>query len=112
MRCYLDRDGIFNYDDGYVGSIRNFRWYQEIFEILGILKDNGYSSFVVVTNQSGIGRKYYNEEDFQRLSRYMSDVVIQKTGIELEIVHCPHLPEDKCRCIKPNTGMFERYKII
>ncbi len=111
MKCFLDRDGIFNYDDGYVGTIERFRWYENIFIILSILKSKGCSSFIVITNQSGIGRGYYSEDSFVKLSKWMCDVVEQKVGIKLKIVYCPHKPEDNCKCRKPKTGMFEHFII-
>ena len=63
MICFLDRDGIFNVDHGYVGTIDRFTWNKSIFKILLYLKQLGYQ-FVLVTNQSGIGRGYYTLSDF------------------------------------------------
>lgn len=111
MRCYLDRDGVFNHDDGYVGTIERFRWHPEIFRILELLKTKGYQSFVLVTNQSGIGRGYYSENSFLELSQWMCKIVEIKSKIKLEIVYCPHKPEDNCGCRKPKSGMFSNYDI-
>ena len=57
--CYLDRDGVFNHHLPYVGTLDRFIWYSEIIDILKILKGFNYR-FILVTNQSGIGRGYYS----------------------------------------------------
>lgn len=111
MKCFLDRDGVFNYDNGYVGTIERFQWYSEIFAIMRILQKKGCTSFIVVTNQSGIGRGYYTKNSFINLSKWMSNVVKEKTGINLTIVYCPHTPQDNCSCRKPKSGMFDIFKI-
>ena len=111
MRCFLDRDGVVNYDDGYVGTIKRFRWYHEIFDIMNTLKNKGYTSFVIVTNQSGIGRRYYTKESFLELSSWVEEIISKKTGISVETRYCPHTPEDNCGCRKPKIGMFDKYLI-
>ena len=111
MRCYLDRDGVINHDLGYVGTIERFEWFIEIFDIIQLLKGKGYKSFVVITNQSGIGRGYYTADAFKKLSTWMSKEIEEKVDVILEILHCPHTPEDRCNCRKPKTGMFEKFNI-
>ena len=111
MRCYLDRDGIINHDFGYVGTIDRFQWYEEIFEIIKLLKEKGYKSFVVITNQSGIGRGYYTENAFQELSEWMWIKIKEKVDVEIEIIYCPHKPDERCKCRKPKTGMFKKFII-
>ncbi len=67
---FLDRDGVINRDDGYVFEIEKFVFLDGIFELAGAAKALGYLS-IVVTNQAGIGRGYYSEDDFFRLSDWM-----------------------------------------
>lgn len=110
MICFLDRDRIFNVDHGYVGTLDRFTWNTDIFLLLSALKAHGYS-FVLVTNQSGIGRNYYSIKDFYALSFYMLNYLYDSCGVELEINYCPHLPSDNCKCRKPSPGMISRYKI-
>ena len=103
---FLDRDGIVNVDHGYVSAIDNFEFSKGIFELMKSFKDAGYLLFVI-TNQSGIGRGYYSESDFQKLTQWMMKA-LQKQGITIEkVFHCPHTPDDHCHCRKPNTGMIE-----
>ena len=106
--CFLDRDGVINYDFGYVGTIKRFEWIPEIFEILRLLKSIGYK-FVLVTNQSGLSRKYYSLHDFYHLSFWMLNE-LHRNGIGLEINYCPHCPSDLCKCRKPLPAMINRYQ--
>ena len=110
MICFLDRDGVINVDYGYVGSLDRFTWHPEIFDILICLKKRGYR-FVLVTNQSGIGRGYYTLKDFYDLSFYLLDYLAINFCIDLEINFCPHHPQDNCKCRKPLPGMLSRYDI-
>ena len=66
--CYLDRDGVFNHHLPYVGTLDRFIWYQEIIEILKILDSFNYR-FILVTNQSGIGRGYYSIAEFNQINK-------------------------------------------
>ncbi len=102
---FLDRDGVINYDPGYVYRIEDFEFMPGIFEALAGFMMLGYEIFVV-TNQSGIGRGYYSEDDFAKLSKYMIDE-FKSHGIEIKkIYHCPHTPIDDCNCRKPKPGMI------
>lgn len=104
---FLDRDGVINKDNGYVCNIDDFYFCDGVIEALAEFYKAGYM-LVVVTNQSGIGRGYYSEEDFKILSDYMLDV-FAKNGVKIEkIYHCPHAPEQKCSCRKPSSGMILR----
>ena len=104
---FLDRDGIINVDHGYVSKIKDFEFSDGIFALVKLFSDAGYLIFVV-TNQSGIGRGYYSEEDFITLSDWMI-VEFKKQGLKIEkVYYCPHSPEEKCHCRKPETGMIEQ----
>lgn len=67
----------------------------------------GYE-IIIITNQSGIGRKYYSKDDFLNLTNWMVEE-FKKNGINiLNTYFCPHSPEDTCNCRKPNIGMIEQ----
>ena len=108
---FLDRDGIINIDHGYVSRIEDFDFSEGIFRLLSFFKQAGYI-FYIVTNQSGIGRGYYSEEDFQTLSSWMIKKFKQKSIDIASIYHCPHAPEANCNCRKPLSGMLEKYHNI
>ena len=103
---FLDRDGIINIDHGYVSKIENFEFNEGIFDFLHIFIKKGYKLFIV-TNQSGIGRNYYTQEDFETLTQWMLEA-FKKQNITIESVHhCHHAPEELCACRKPATGMVD-----
>ncbi len=106
---FLDRDGIINVDHSYVHKSEEFEFNKGIFQVLQHFLSLDYVLFIV-TNQSGIGRGYYSEDDFKKLTSWMinkftcKDITIQK------VYHCPHHPDEGCKCRKPKTGMFEKAK--
>lgn len=110
MRCFLDRDGILNYDYGYVGTLQRFKWIDQVFPVLSLLAARGYS-LAIVTNQSGLARNYYTLSDFYDISFYMLDYLHKVHGLSVEINFCPHHPGSSCQCRKPLPGMLLRYKI-
>lgn len=102
---FLDRDGVINVDHGYVSSVGEFQFMDNLFDVLRSLSGKGYV-LVVVTNQSGIGRGYYTESDFKKLTRWMLRQ-LSLEGIELAAVYsCSHSPEEGCNCRKPSPGML------
>lgn len=104
---FLDRDGIVNVDHGYISKIEDFEFTDGILELMKHFQNAGYQLFII-TNQSGIGRGYYSEKDFQILTQWMLEA-LKKEGITIrEVYHCPHTPDDKCQCRKPETGMIEQ----
>ena len=103
---FLDRDGIINVDHGYVYKTEDFKFIEGIFDLLKLFTDAGYLIFIV-TNQSGIGRGYYSEKDFTTLTEWMIKEFRNNNIIIEEVYHCPHSPEEKCHCRKPETGMIE-----
>ncbi|MCB4742663.1 MAG: D-glycero-beta-D-manno-heptose 1,7-bisphosphate 7-phosphatase [Sulfurovum sp.] len=104
---FLDRDGIINIDYGYVHSIDSFKFIDGIFELTKYFSNAGYLIFVI-TNQSGICRGYYTEDDFLTVTAWMVKQ-FSKYGIAINgVYHCPHTPDTNCHCRKPNTGMVEQ----
>ena len=102
---FFDRDGVINADHGYVFRIGDFHFMEGIFPVLRHLSAKGYL-LIVVTNQSGIGRGYYTENDFDTLTAWMNQQLVDE-GVELAAVyHCPHSPDAGCGCRKPEPGMF------
>lgn len=102
---FLDRDGVINLDKAYVSKIEDFEFCEGVFEALTHFQNLGYL-VIIVTNQSGIGRGYYTEEDFQKLTAWMRKELLH-VRIKIDAVyHCPHAPEANCACRKPQSGMF------
>lgn len=111
---FLDRDGTINVDHGYVYKIEDFEFLPGAIDALRILQDKGYL-LIIITNQSGIARGYYTEDDYDMLTKYMLNE-LKKEGINIaDVFHCPHLPDAKvekyrvdCDCRKPKLGLFEQ----
>lgn len=111
---FLDRDGVINVDYGYVHKPENFEFVEGIFSLCAAAQSSKYL-IVVVTNQAGIARGYYSEEQFFSLMNWVKHQFIQR-GIALSAVyHCPFHPihgigpyrrESADR--KPAPGMFLR----
>ena len=107
--AFLDRDGVINKDTGYLYKIDEFEFTEGCIEALSLLQQKGFS-IIVVTNQSGIGRGYYTEADYQMLTQWYRQQ-LSDNGITITAVfHCPHKPEDQCTCRKPKPGLFLQAK--
>ena len=88
----LDRDGTINVEKDYLHKIEDFEFEKNVVEALKIFSDLGYT-MAVVTNQSGIARGYYTEDDLQKLNEYIKRE-LEKHGIIIEkFYYCPHHPE-------------------
>lgn len=113
---FLDRDGIINVDGHYVHKIEDFHFMDGIFDFCRKAKEKGYL-LIVFTNQSGIARGYYTEEDFLKLTDWMCQR-FQKEGVSLDhVYYCPFHPtkgigEYKKESMdrKPNPGMLMKAK--
>lgn len=106
---FLDRDGTINIDYGYVYEIDKFKFIPGVIEALKILNDLGYI-LIIITNQSGIGRKYFTEEQFNKLNNYMLEE-LKKHNINIsKVYYCPHIDSDNCQCRKPKLELF--YKAV
>lgn len=104
---FLDRDGVINVEKNYLHKIEDFELMDGIIDVCRNYQEKGFR-IVVVTNQSGIARGYYTEEDFAVLSSWMTDHFAEE-GVRIDrIYHCPHHEEisGPCDCRKPEPGMF------
>ena len=112
--AFLDRDGVINLDRAYVSRWEDFEFVPGAIDAMRRLKEAGYA-LVIVTNQSGIARGYYTEEQYQLLTAAMREALAD-TGAAVEAVyHCPHHPKGEvtelaieCDCRKPAPGMILR----
>ncbi|MBU5377943.1 MAG: D-glycero-beta-D-manno-heptose 1,7-bisphosphate 7-phosphatase [Pantoea sp.] len=109
---FLDRDGTLNVDHGYVHEIDNFQFIDGAIEALQELKKMGFA-LVLITNQSGIARGMFSEDQFMQLTEWM-DWSLADRDVDLDgIYFCPHLPDapveayrQACDCRKPHPGML------
>jgi D-glycero-D-manno-heptose 1,7-bisphosphate phosphatase len=109
---FLDRDGVINKDHGYVYKIEDFDFMEGIFSFINKAQNFDYK-IIIITNQAGIGRELYTEDDFNYLTEWMLDEFL-RFGCQIDkVYHCPfhptegkgkYLKDDFCR--KPNPGMI------
>ena len=102
---FLDRDGVINKDINYLHKIEDFEFINGVFEACQYFKNLSYK-IIIITNQSGISRGYYTENDFQIITNWMI-AQFKKNDINiLDVFHCPHSPDSNCNCRKPMPGML------
>ena len=102
---FLDRDGVINKEVNYLYKIEDFEFIKGIFEACLHYQNLGYK-IIIITNQSGISRGYYDESDFEKITKWMLSQ-FEKNNINiLDIFHCPHGPDSICECRKPKPGML------
>jgi D-glycero-D-manno-heptose 1,7-bisphosphate phosphatase len=109
---FLDRDGTINEEVNYLYKPEDLVILPGVPEALRELKEAGYL-LILITNQAGIARGYYTEEDCIRLNLVL-DTELKRAGAGLDAVYyCPHHPEHgigkyklHCHCRKPETGLL------
>jgi len=109
---FFDRDGVLNEDIGYLWKWEELRWLPSAIDAVKVCNDLGYFVFVV-TNQSGVARDFYQEEDVRKLHLRMNNE-LAKRGAQVDaFYYCPHHPEGSvaryqtdCACRKPSAGMI------
>ena len=111
---FLDRDGVINADHGYVSKPEDFEFLPDVFNACRQIQSAGYL-IVIVTNQAGIARGFYSEQDFETLTNWMLER-FNNEGITItDVEYCPHHPTagrgeylQTCSCRKPAPGMILR----
>lgn len=120
--CFLDRDGVLNYDYGYVASTSRFKWKKNVIEAIKFLNNNNYY-VIVITNQAGIGKGFFSEKKVLKLHDWINERIFKAGGYISKFYYSPfykysaikkYRQESNLR--KPNPGMlikaFKEFKFL
>ena len=103
---FLDRDGVINREaDGYVTEWSQFEFLPGAIEAIRRLTEEGYK-IIIISNQSAINRGLATKDEIDRIMTNMVTEIEAAGGKIRDIYYCPHMPEDKCDCRKPEPGLF------
>lgn len=112
--AFLDRDGVLNVDRGYTHLPEHLEWIDGAPEAVRLLNESDYT-VIVVTNQSGVARGFYDEAAVRRFHAHMQ-AELERHGAHIDaFYYCPHHPDGtveeyavRCGCRKPGIGLLER----
>ncbi|MFA6713905.1 MAG: HAD family hydrolase [Victivallales bacterium] len=111
---FLDRDGVINTEKNYLYRVEDVEFVDGIFALCKTAAERNFR-IIIITNQSGIARGYYKENDLAKLTKWMMQKFAER-NIEISALYaCPHLPDAAmeayrrdCPGRKPNPGMLLR----
>lgn len=107
--AFLDRDGVINRkaaEQHYIARKEDFIFNAGIFDLCHLLQEKGYA-LLVITNQRGIARELYTEQDLEAIHKHMLAEFKKRNISILHIFYCPH-DYDECECRKPKDGMLKK----
>tara|TARA_R110002095_G_scaffold210950_1_gene198617 strand:- start:3949 stop:4533 length:585 start_codon:yes stop_codon:yes gene_type:complete len=109
---FLDRDGVINKEKHYLYQIEDFEFVEGIFELCQAAIQSGYC-LIIVTNQAGIARGYYTEQQFHDLMTWVVNEFAKRDIAITDVFYCPHHPTQgtdhyriNCACRKPKPQML------
>jgi D-glycero-D-manno-heptose 1,7-bisphosphate phosphatase len=113
--AFLDRDGVINssrLNNGYVGSLKHFRWVPGAIKAIKFLNEKNYK-VVVVTNQSGVARGFFTIKDVKKIHSYIQKKLKENDAKIHAFYFCPFHKDGIVKRFKknsilrkPNIGMF------
>lgn len=111
---FLDRDGVIVEDPDYVYRIDQLKLIPGSAEAIKLLNENNFLT-IIVTNQAGIAKGYFTEEDTVSFNELMEEKLREHNARIDAIYYCPHHPNAEiekyrinCDCRKPKSGMLKK----
>ncbi len=101
---FLDRDGTINVDYGYMYKPEAIEFIDGALQALKLFESAGYK-LIIITNQSGIGRGYFSQEQYDVFSSAFNARLAEQGVTITATKMCPHSPDEVCNCRKPNPTM-------
>tara|TARA_Y100000768_G_C23981953_1_gene686383 strand:- start:1104 stop:1613 length:510 start_codon:yes stop_codon:yes gene_type:complete len=113
MKCFLfDRDGVLIKNYGYIINKNKIKWLKGAINAIKILNDKKIK-VVIVTNQSGVARGYFDENQLNQFHKYMNSIIKKYKAKIDQFFYCPYHPKGKIKKYskksnlrKPNNGML------
>jgi D-glycero-D-manno-heptose 1,7-bisphosphate phosphatase len=102
--AFLDRDGVINYDYGYVYKFKKFKFKKKVVDALQFLTRKNYYIFIV-TNQAGIAKGLFTEIDFKKLHVQLKNYFLKKNIFIREVKYCPYHKDAKIKKYKKKTNL-------
>ena len=104
----LDRDGVINHDSpDFIKSPEEWQAISGSLEAIAALSAAGIR-VAIATNQSGVGRGLFSQEDLEAIHLHMIAAIEAAGGTIDRVVFCPHAPQANCDCRKPRIGLFKQ----
>ena len=113
--CFLDRDGVINKDLGYLHKVKDFQWIKGAREAIKFLNKKKFK-VIVITNQSGVNRGFYSEEDVINLHLWINQTLKKDEAYIDDFFYSTEMPNNKKNTRrKPSPKMiheaFEKYNL-
>ena len=104
---FFDRDGTINIDEGYTYKTMDLKFFSRAIKGLQMLSQSPFK-LIIISNQSGIGKGYFKEEDYDAFMKEMIKQ-LKKEKVRIDAAYyCPHKPDDNCDCRKPRLGNVKK----
>lgn len=105
---FIDRDGVINKDSpDYIKSWAEFKFIPGSIDAIKLLNLNGFIT-IIITNQSVINRNMVSLDGLEYIHSMMKSACKSGGGKIKDIFYCPHIPEDRCDCRKPEPGLIRK----
>lgn len=104
---FLDRDGVLNFDLGYLSDSKKIKILPKVIEGLQKIKNLGFKT-IIISNQSGVARKYFDLKTMWAIDEKLKKLVNKSSTLLDDSFYCPHHPDfdGNCDCRKPKIGLI------